>query len=357
MRSILLEAPQQGDIGNLKYSSPQSLFSPFQTPYEYDGNVSNEKEATPSSSSSSLSRISPLIMLVIIVLAVIFFVYGLIHLVLWFLMKSPSSSSLYNSNRFPEPDHSRSLQRQLQQLFRLHDSGLDQAVIDALPIFCYQDLLGLKEPFDCAVCLCKFSDHEKLRLLPMCSHAFHMNCLDTWLLSNSTCPLCRATLSSSGYPLENPVLNNDYSWVQPSMFRVAGEEENGCSHSQRQVTAEEQVDGKRVFSVRLGTFKNNGLGGGEIGGAVENSSCSFDVRRCYSMGSYQYVVPDSNLQVVLSQDEKRRGNISDVSENGNVDGKRIRNIKEGESFSVSKIWLWSKKSKYPTFSSSNAAFP
>ncbi|KAJ1439034.1 Zinc finger, RING-type [Sesbania bispinosa] len=348
MSRIQLEGQQKVGIGNLKYSSSPSPFSTFQTPN--DGDISNDKEAT--SSSSSLSRISPLILLVIIVLAVIFFIYGLVHLVLWFLMKRPSSSSLYNSNRFPEATRTRALQRQLQQLFHLHDSGLDQALIDALPVFYYQDLMGLKEPFDCAVCLCEFSDQDKLRLLPMCSHAFHMNCLDTWLLSNSTCPLCRATLSSSSFPVENPIFNVDNSLVLSNRFRVTSEEENnGCSDSQRQVTAEEQIGGKRVFSVRLGKFRNYGMEGGEVrGGIVEDSSCSLDGRRCYSMGSYQYVVRDSNLQVVLSQCcDDRRG-----EENGNVEGKRIGNTTKGESFSVSKIWLWSKKSK---FHSCNDDFP
>ncbi|XP_027329895.1 RING-H2 finger protein ATL46-like [Abrus precatorius] len=346
MRSIQVEAKQKHGVEYFKYSSSQPPFSSFQTPS--DGNISNENEATTTSSSSpsSLSRISPLILLVIIVLAVIFFVYGLVHLVLWFLMKRPTPQSLYNSNNFTEATRTRALQRQLQQLFRLHDSGLDQALIDALPVFYYHDLLGLKEPFDCAVCLCEFSDQDKLRLLPMCSHAFHMNCLDTWLLSNSTCPLCRACLSNSGFYVENPIFNIDNSLVMPN--RLMDEEENGCSDSQRSVTGEAQISGKRVFSVRLGKFRNNGLEGGVVGGVIgDSSSCSLDERRCYSMGSYQYVVRDSNLQIVLSQSH-------DVLEHGNVEGKRIGNSTQGESFSVSKIWLWSKKTK---FHSSNAAFP
>ncbi|OIW17720.1 hypothetical protein TanjilG_29070 [Lupinus angustifolius] len=330
---LLLEASQKDDIDNLKYSSPQPLFS-----YEYyDGNVSDEKEST-TPSSLSISKISPLILLVIIVLALVFFIYGLIHLVLWFLMKTSPSSNLYNSNRVQESTHSRSLQRQLQQLFRLHDSGLDQALIDSLPIFYYHDLLGLKEPFDCAVCLCEFSNQDKLRLVPTCSHAFHMNCLDTWLLSNSTCPLCRATLSTSNGPFENQILN---------MLRITNEEENEYSHNQREVNEEEQVSRKRVLSVRLGSFRNI-----DIGKVESSSHSSYDVRRCYSMGSYQYVVDDSNLQVVLSQSHYHRG--SEVNEN--VDGRKIENRTKGDSFSVSKIWLWSKKSKYHS-SSSYVAFP
>jgi hypothetical protein len=111
--------------------------------------------------------------------------------------------------------------------------------------------------------------------------------------------------------------------------------------SQREIIVEEEKVGKRVFSVRLGKFRSNGLD------LEDGSSCNLDERRCYSMSSYQYVFCDSNLQVVLSQ------SCCD-DENGNVEGKRIGNTTKGESFSVSKIWLWSKKNK---FTSSNADFP
>ncbi|XP_058733539.1 RING-H2 finger protein ATL47-like [Vicia villosa] len=309
-------------------SSPRS---PFTSQTINDENNSSMKETT---TSSSISKISPLILLVIIVLAIIFFLYGLVQLILWLLMKRPSSSSHYNSNRFQESARTRSLQRQLQHLFHLHDSGLDQAFINTLPVFNYQDLLGLKEPFDCAVCLCEFSEQDKLRLVPICSHAFHMNCLDTWLLSNSTCPLCRANISNNSFPLENVNVVED-SLVLSHRFNVNGDKENS-------IIEDNQIGDKRVFSVKLGKFRSNGLENGST------SSCSLDERRCYSMGSYQYVFCDSNLQVVLSQ------SYCEEDENGNVEGKRIGNRIKGESFSVSKIWLWSKKSNIP---SSNTVFP
>lgn len=69
------------------------------------------------------------------------------------------------------------------------------------------------------------------------------------------------------------------------------------------------------------------------------------------MGSYWYVVHDLNLQVVLSHSQSHG---DDVLENGNVEGKRIGDSTKGESFSVSKIWLWSKKTR---FHGSNAPFP
>lgn len=71
------------------------------------------------------------------------------------------------------------------------DSGVERSVIDALPVFKFASLQGLKEGLECAVCLSRFEGAEVLRLLPKCRHAFHVDCVDTWLESHSTCPLCR----------------------------------------------------------------------------------------------------------------------------------------------------------------------
>lgn len=70
-------------------------------------------------------------------------------------------------------------------------SGIERQVIETLPFFKFSSLKGSKEGLECTVCLSKFEDSEILRLLPKCKHAFHMNCIDKWLESHSTCPLCR----------------------------------------------------------------------------------------------------------------------------------------------------------------------
>ncbi|XP_066305347.1 E3 ubiquitin-protein ligase ZNRF3-like [Branchiostoma lanceolatum] len=41
----------------------------------------------------------------------------------------------------------------------------------------------------CAICLEEFQDGQELRIVP-CLHEFHKDCVDPWLLSNRTCPLC-----------------------------------------------------------------------------------------------------------------------------------------------------------------------
>ncbi|KAJ6735543.1 RING FINGER DOMAIN-CONTAINING [Salix purpurea] len=75
--------------------------------------------------------------------------------------------------------------------------GLDQEVIDTFPTFLYSTVKGLKigkGSLECAVCLIEFEDDQTLRLIPKCSHVFHPDCIDAWLTSHVTCPVCRANL-------------------------------------------------------------------------------------------------------------------------------------------------------------------
>ncbi|KAM5553611.1 RING-H2 finger protein ATL43 [Rosa sericea] len=71
------------------------------------------------------------------------------------------------------------------------NSGIDRAVVESLPVFRFRSLRGHKDGLECAVCLTRFEPTEVLRLLPKCKHAFHVECVDTWLDAHSTCPLCR----------------------------------------------------------------------------------------------------------------------------------------------------------------------
>ncbi|MQM04689.1 hypothetical protein Taro_037494 [Colocasia esculenta] len=43
----------------------------------------------------------------------------------------------------------------------------------------------------CPVCLCDFKDGEQVRLLPECMHYYHVSCIDMWLQSHNSCPMCR----------------------------------------------------------------------------------------------------------------------------------------------------------------------
>ncbi|KAJ0983744.1 hypothetical protein J5N97_002100 [Dioscorea zingiberensis] len=70
-------------------------------------------------------------------------------------------------------------------------SGLDDAVIQSIPIVTFRSSEGV----ECAVCLSEMREGEKARLLPQCKHGFHLVCIDVWLRSHSTCPLCRTAVT------------------------------------------------------------------------------------------------------------------------------------------------------------------
>lgn len=95
------------------------------------------------------------------------------------------------------------------EAWNVNTTGLDESLIKSIMVFKYKKGSGLAEGTDCSVCLSEFQDDESLRLLPKCSHAFHVTCIDTWLKSHSNCPLCRANIvfvNASPPPLPPPVI-------------------------------------------------------------------------------------------------------------------------------------------------------
>lgn len=50
---------------------------------------------------------------------------------------------------------------------------------------------------------------EELLQVPSCKHVFHIECIHLWLLTNTTCPLCRCSVlpaASDAHPNPNPQL-------------------------------------------------------------------------------------------------------------------------------------------------------
>ncbi|CAL4902475.1 unnamed protein product [Urochloa decumbens] len=76
-------------------------------------------------------------------------------------------------------------------------AGVPKPVIEALPFFRFATLRGARQGMECSVCLARFDDADHLRLLPRCRHAFHLACVDRWLESNASCPLCRARVDAA----------------------------------------------------------------------------------------------------------------------------------------------------------------
>ncbi|KAG4929725.1 hypothetical protein AAZX31_17G066100 [Glycine max] len=285
-------------------------------------------------------KVSPSILLIIIILAIVFFISGLLHLLVRFLWRPQTREP-------DELDNVTALQGQLQQLFHLHDAGVDQSFIDTLPVFLYKAIIGLKKyPFDCAVCLCEFEPEDKLRLLPKCSHAFHMECIDTWLLSHSTCPLCRASLLPDQFSATNAcspivlVLESGSSessreivpervgasaavgrtssvMTTDSRLGCRGDSEFGSTRVDLMKSGEllsEIPDPtvpngvEKVVTVKLGKFRSvDGGGEGGEGSSSSTSTNNVDARRCFSMGSFAYVMDESSsLQVPIRTPIKKQ---------------------------------------------------
>jgi len=83
-------------------------------------------------------------------------------------------------------------------------SGLNQAEIDAIPVFEYRRKAAAPAE-QCAVCINVVRDGEAVRRLPACAHTFHAPCIDGWLRAHATCPMCRADVkvAAVGLPAES----------------------------------------------------------------------------------------------------------------------------------------------------------
>ena len=51
-----------------------------------------------------------------------------------------------------------------------------------------------EEEATCSVCLGVFQVGETVRLLPVCLHLYHVECIDPWLDAHATCPICRSCI-------------------------------------------------------------------------------------------------------------------------------------------------------------------
>ncbi|GJN38097.1 hypothetical protein PR202_gb27109 [Eleusine coracana subsp. coracana] len=86
-------------------------------------------------------------------------------------------------------------QQQQQQAPKL---GLDAAAIASLPSFPYRPSAGAEAEAECAVCLYGLDEDQMVREIPGCKHVFHQECIDVWLASRASCPVCRAKAEPVG---------------------------------------------------------------------------------------------------------------------------------------------------------------
>uniref|UniRef100_A0A0C9RZ34 RING-type E3 ubiquitin transferase n=1 Tax=Wollemia nobilis TaxID=56998 RepID=A0A0C9RZ34_9CONI len=155
------------------------------------------------------TRFNPSMAIIIVVLLSAFFFMGFFSI---YLRRCTTDDG---SSRFSRRRGARNNNENGAQGLREATRGLDRSVIESFPVFSYDLVKGLKtqtKGSECAVCLSDFEDTEMLRLLPKCSHAFHPECIDMWLCSHTTCPVCRTNLLPADGA--NPT-DTDFGVVEP----------------------------------------------------------------------------------------------------------------------------------------------
>ncbi|KAJ0007059.1 hypothetical protein Pint_29462 [Pistacia integerrima] len=177
-----------------------------------DGSSSSDRDTFNSSPSVEITGEIMVVAIIVLFVVVVFVLF--LHLYakwFWWRIEQP-----------PAPPYSHRQRRRFvfapgqDPAFTLR-TGLDAAVLRSIPVvtFTPQDF---KDGLECAVCLSELVEGEKARLLPKCNHGFHVECIDMWFQSHSTCPLCRnpvdlqcsnsremAEVIDSQFPQENSV--------------------------------------------------------------------------------------------------------------------------------------------------------
>jgi E3 ubiquitin-protein ligase RNF13 len=74
--------------------------------------------------------------------------------------------------------------------------SISKTDLEKLPCYDYVAKENGSNPLDCAICLENFTIGDKCRLLPICKHIFHAQCVDKWLLKTPICPICRSRVCS-----------------------------------------------------------------------------------------------------------------------------------------------------------------
>ncbi|KAJ0021154.1 hypothetical protein Pint_32507 [Pistacia integerrima] len=132
--------------------------------------------------------------------------------------------------------------------------GLEPSTIASIPLFVYTSNES-KQGLECVICLSGFEDNDVGRSLPKCSHCFHVECIDMWLHSHSSCPICRApivgdknaAISSTVNEVENDVSNNSMENVGGDLLEIVVEAESrlerlsNVSESNREISDDQDV--------------------------------------------------------------------------------------------------------------------
>ncbi|KAJ3673204.1 hypothetical protein LUZ60_006578 [Juncus effusus] len=174
----LLVPSQINFTNNFKTPEPISPVSGLQAPITTD--MSSSIETAPPTARTAELMVG-LILIIFILFLFVLFLYLYLRRYSGAIPLFSRSRSVYPSS---EPEISTDSTVAVPQ-------GLDSKIIKSLPFIVFKSEDFKNCGIDCAVCLSEVSNGEEARILPKCNHGFHLDCIDMWLFSHSTCPLCR----------------------------------------------------------------------------------------------------------------------------------------------------------------------
>ncbi|GMH00656.1 hypothetical protein Nepgr_002495 [Nepenthes gracilis] len=234
------------------------------------GGKSKYNGGDATTSSTSAENLSPSIIITVLILATAVIVSASLYLLLRFLSSHFSRRHASQIDAFDNlhHQHHNNNVRQHRHNSSRRVSPEENSLIDSLPLFTFDSITGRNSSTntgDCAVCLSKFEPHDQLRLLPVCCHVFHAPCIDTWLATNQTCPLCRSPIFLSEWEVMNKIRMMPSSGHRSGSFRI------------------------EIGNVSSGRLPSN----------------TGERRRSYSIGSFDYIVDDLLTEVTVAS--TRRG--------------------------------------------------
>lgn len=116
----------------------------------------------------------------------------------WAMFSNPPLSPFGpNRSGSPEGSETENYEALLTLAERLGEEkprGLARGEIEQLPCYKFDSGTHERDQTSCVVCMCDFEARQMLRVLP-CDHEFHAKCVDKWLKTNRTCPICRGDAS------------------------------------------------------------------------------------------------------------------------------------------------------------------
>jgi|UniRef100_A0A2N9GYC7 hypothetical protein len=122
----------------------------------------------------------------------IIFSVGVFFLILLITFACTRVNCPYNRPSQPVPNTSMPITQ--QNSVTIIEQGLDEATLSSYPKLMYSEIKkGGSTTSCCSICLLDYKESDMLRLLPHCSHLFHLNCIDPWIKLHPTCPVCRDT--------------------------------------------------------------------------------------------------------------------------------------------------------------------